>query len=152
MRQIYFNPRFPRGKRLGSNKYAPWVKKFQSTLPAGEATLLIFCTIFQCPYFNPRFPRGKRLKWDRFFLHPNMISIHASRGGSDLSDPSARLAVLRFQSTLPAGEATQAMDGKKLPGLFQSTLPAGEATASPVVYQCSLRHFNPRFPRGKRLL
>ena len=35
-----------------------------------------------------------------------MISIHASRGGSDLHLTARLAAALQFQSTLPAGEAT----------------------------------------------
>ena len=36
------------------------------------------------------------------------ISIHASRGGSDISALEADTWTPRFQSTLPAGEATSA--------------------------------------------
>ena len=123
--------------------------KFQSTLPAGEATTLhdISCII-------------------------TIISIHASRGGSDINAPSkvfgnwyfnprfprgkrphrleSRLVVDQFQSTLPAGEATCHHHSKGGQGIFQSTLPAGEATGSSVVHPRGVRDFNPRFPRGKR--
>ena len=81
----------------------------------------------------------------------NYISIHASRGGSDLWDSSLNGAGMRFQSTLPAGEATAGSrrdrDGTAISihasrggsdsasekaadyiSQFQSTLPAGEAT------------------------
>ena len=56
---------------------------FQSTLPAGEATI--------------------NKPWA---LSTNMISIHASRGGSDLSLLVNLDLSWPFQSTLPAGEAT----------------------------------------------
>ena len=124
----HFNPRFPRGKRHGHRDLIAAALEFQSTLPAGEAT-----------------------QGTSFLRRYLCISIHASRGGSDLFVQSVGsfllrfqstlpageatfyfralvLYTLKFQSTLPAGEATQAMDGRKLPGLFQSTLPAGEAT------------------------
>ena len=57
-----------------------------------------------------------------------VISIHASRGGSDVAMSTLQSAVFSFQSTLPAGEATMTWD-------TQSATPTD---------------FNPRFPRGKR--
>ena len=56
-----------------------------------------------------------------------------------------------FQSTLPAGEATNSSFLQKLTFQFQSTLPAGEATPSCLPRKQRLQNFNPRFPRGKRL-
>ena len=102
-----------------------------------------------------------------------MISIHASRGGSDryryeiysfdydfnprfpwgkrLAKLPIVLPAVLFQSTLPVGEATpsphQVGAGKEL---FQSTLPVGEATPIPSTFSCGRIHFNPRFPWGKR--
>ena len=55
-----FNPRFPRGKRRVAYKQIDGEWKFQSTLPAGEAT------------YAKDSPDGNYT-----------ISIHASRGGSD---------------------------------------------------------------------
>ena len=80
---------------------------FQSTLPAGEATC-------------------------RHIVHTFLllISIHASRRGSDKRASWWRDRHPQFQSTLPAGEATS----------------LAEAAAHSTV------HFNPRFPRGKRPL
>ena len=102
----YFNPRFPRGKRPrnynqvglrraisihasrgGSDadfdSTITMAGLFQSTLPAGEATLTLTPQLPWQGYFNPRFPRGKRLREDVIAAGPPAISIHASRGGSD---------------------------------------------------------------------
>ena len=78
----HFNPRFPRGKRRQSSPPLFLLSVFQSTLPAGEATYGLYEMHF-----------GKK------------ISIHASRGGSDIKavDTNGNES---FQSTLPAGEAT----------------------------------------------
>ena len=81
------------------------------------------------------------------------ISIHASRGGSDEDEIILTTKNLRFQSTLPVGEATAAVSiastffsisihasrggsdvrsarsYRQLPA-FQSTLPVGEATVA----------------------
>ena len=78
-----FNPRFPWGKRLLYPPSASVRVKFQSTLPVGEATQKSVMRLFQTGYFNPRFPWGKRPEFPRCLLAIRMISIHASRGGSD---------------------------------------------------------------------
>ena len=78
------------------------------------------------------------------------ISIHASRGGSDVRRKAHLSADVVFQSTLPAGEATFASRSYPRPQSFQSTLPAGEATPVNTFTVWNLRDFNPRFPRGKR--
>ena len=79
-----FNPRFPRGKRL--------------------------CAICGKPLdsanFNPRFPRGKRRAVNCEFTASRSISIHASREGSDLGVCQQTFYTWKFQSTLPAREAT----------------------------------------------
>ena len=107
--KAYFNPRFPRGKRPSFWAISSRTQRFQSTLPAGEATVRIFVN-----------PVG------------GSISIHASRGGSDLAiciNTSIQRWYSGFQSTLPAGEATSPVFSSILRWhRFQSTLPAGEAT------------------------
>ena len=147
-------------------------RPFQSTLPAGEATMP--GPLFEGAHddFNPRFPRGKRHKPGLASALTVAISIHASRGGSDCL-LSAYVLSARFQSTLPAGEATKEapaqapkkeisihasrggsdmpkIDIKNSAPIFQSTLPAGEATNGPHWRPTPIDYFNPRFPRGKR--
>ena len=78
-----FNPRFPRGKRPHCLLTVMLLLKFQSTLPAREAT--------------------SRPSGGAFLL---VISIHASREGSDPVHSMLRPAACLFQSTLPAREAT----------------------------------------------
>ena len=58
--RLYFNPRFPWGKRQRLHR---------------RSSLTV--------YFNPRFPWGKRLFILFFKSIDGQISIHASRGGSD---------------------------------------------------------------------
>ena len=100
----YFNPRFPRGKRRSPSFTLRQFLRFQSTLPAGEATLS-FRPSSDGTNFNPRFPRGKR------------------------PSPGTRLFFASlFQSTLPAREATVPGLVFWAGAIFQSTLPAREAT------------------------
>ena len=144
-----FNPRFPRGKRPAGTGRRCYRILFQSTLPAGEATIGRSAICALLADFNPRFPRGKRQGSQKYY------SMHHL-----------------FQSTLPAGEATWPPLEDEGKGQFQSTLPAGEATSRPLqgplltgisihasrggsdlkgaVDNQTLIDFNPRFPRGKR--
>ena len=106
----------------------PFGVQFQSTLPVGEATAAGFSSTPFLRHFNPRFPWGKRLPARRRRTTRTNISIHASRGGSDAWAISRGRRCLKFQSTLPVGEATFSPCGK----------PFG------------VLDFNPRFPWGKR--
>ena len=100
--------------------------KFQSTLPAGEATFTIFPESVTSD-FNPRFPRGKRHTSPATPETP-CISIHASRGGSDGG---------WFLSASPA---------------YRISIHAsrGGSDMEPYTVVYIFKHFNPRFPRGKR--
>ena len=104
-RERNFNPRFPRGKRRpelfrpdfdiifqstlpageatisAENDFV--LRRFQSTLPAGEATTGLSSRRMRRSNFNPRFPRGKRPRIMGVGDVIDIISIHASRGGSD---------------------------------------------------------------------
>ena len=156
LRQLHmtwiFQSTLPAGEATAAERVVFLFREFQSTLPAGEATqqaiaqgvgAMNFNPRFPrgkrlrpsavCEFhhdFNPRFPRGKRLRYDRDRWDGQVISIHASRGGSDVI----------FNITY--GERTG----------FQSTLPAGEATWIHMIIQHFTTDFNPRFPRGKRRL
>ena len=126
----HFNPRFPRGKRPPAGRNLCELSGFQSTLPAREATFQINQSQGHDHYFNPRFPRGKRRhgsainvsrfidfnpRFPRgkrrirvlFWVKPAEISIHASREGSDSATNRRCRALYKFQSTLPAREATK---------------------------------------------
>ena len=101
-----FNPRSPCGERLQRNNSNLPKYVFQSTLPVGGAT-------------------GEAT---RALMQAN-ISIHAPRGGSDISCGVAMQELARFQSTLPVWGATPGSDiyvVRKL--VFQSTLPVWGAT------------------------
>ena len=147
---IYFNPRFPWGKRRARLRRSDGDGRFQSTLPVGEATLLL---------------RGLDLLFG--------ISIHASRGGSDIDKNDNIQPIKTFQSTLPVGEATRrvCLCGK-VGHISIHASRGGSDSYSPVGYSADGRisihasrggsdpgprqcngpdgYFNPRFPWGKR--
>ena len=104
-------------------------RRFQSTLPAREATLEEISQIASDFDFNPRFPQGKRRMIPLPVIGPCSISIHASRKGSDSVICNFSVFHIEFQSTLPAREATLAILILVITtSPFQSTLPAREAT------------------------
>ena len=135
---------------------------FQSTLPAGEATLASPALLPQTVHFNPRFPRGKRrfpahcpleclqfqstlpageatdcYNWLRCVL---AISIHASRGGSDVATRSLHVLENYFNPRFPRGKRPGTVVGcPPAARRFQSTLPAGEATAHCMFHRCGVR-------------
>ena len=125
--------------------------RFQSTLPAGEATQQAAELHHGRHNFNPRFPRGKRPTFTFQELEDLLFQSTLPAGEATHKFLLVNDFIL-FQSTLPAGEATQATFTILLkPLAFQSTLPAGEATNFYGGQQRHKLHFNPRFPRGKRL-
>ncbi len=146
----YFNPRSPRGERPKGAYFNACRNAFQSTLPAGGATLWIYLAVRWWKYFNPRSPRGERLTAESQFMSGYGISIHAPRGGSDSFKQEWTDTDEKFQSTLPAGGATLTAFYMQFTRLFQSTLPAGGATSEGCNYNC-FYNFNPRSPRGERL-
>ena len=103
--------------------------EFQSTLPAREATKLIKY-VRQELEFQSTLPAREATCEEVSVYSTQRISIHASREGSD-----------------PAGPVNQAKNS-----VFQSTLPAREATSGIGILRSHVKDFNPRFPRGKRLL
>ena len=81
----------------------------------------------------------------------NKISIHASREGSDRTGQTEMSLTAVFQSTLPARDAT-------LPTGYWACMLAISIHASregsdpiPLSWIGNRVYFNPRFPRGKRL-
>ena len=123
-----FNPRSPQGERLSRPKltsnhrgisiHAPrrgsdlnagmalaYLSQFQSTLPAGGATLRWSGRSLPISDFNPRSPQGER----RITSY-----CHGIREN--------------FNPRSPQGERPEALARKDFNKLFQSTLPAGGAT------------------------
>ena len=104
---------------------------FQSTLPARGATIGSSGYKARIKYFNPRSPRGER--------QPQRA-------------PASTALIKAFQSTLPARGATLGC----LPpcnAVNISIHAPREGSDSPPVTSCPvMMYFNPRSPRGERLL
>ena len=148
-RLSHFNPRSPWGERPGNVGKEGDHWKFQSTLPVGGATILLFCS-----------------------QSYHLISIHAPRGGSDITlikrrktagdfnprspwgerpvDTLAIAMVVTFQSTLPVGGAT--IDGFTFSGSVRISIhaPRGGSDHFQELPKAKVQHFNPRSPWGER--
>ena len=148
--KLDFNPRFPWGKRPFLKVLNTCTVEFQSTLPVGEATIRVGDVLIWNYDFNPRFPWGKRPSCGLQLRGRRNISIHASRGGSDIwylgMDVKNKISIHASR-----GGSDVIFFGFRLhPEVFQSTLPVGEATLWIYLRKNLYSHFNPRFPWGKR--
>ena len=103
-------------------------------------------------YFNPRSPRGERPKNN--YGHAKMlhISIHAPRGGSDIFITIFSTSEKTFQSTLPAGGATDFVNPCFADVLISIHAPRGGSDNRNLSLILTLTYFNPRSPRGERHL
>ena len=79
-----------------------------------------------------------------------MISIHASRGGSDVADGLIQKQMNISIHASRGGSDLVIGGGIGIRISFQSTLPVGEATRFPTRRRRKSDDFNPRFPWGKR--
>ena len=147
-----FNPRFPRGKRRKSSGPREWKKIFQSTLPAREATYHHFSKPQKDAKFQSTLPAREATDAESSLSILYGISIHASREGSDVL--LLRSLPVHIRISIHAsreGSDTACYAVPKSYSKFQSTLPAREATTSVGYKWADVYNFNPRFPRGKRL-
>ena len=150
---IHFNPRPPRGgRREYYNTEHHW-KIFQSTPSARRATPPSPASRRSSMYFNPRPPRGGRLKYWCMESMPIWISIHALREEGD--PPSLSTDVLNYWISIHAlreeGD-TRPIRRQTPPKKFQSTPSARRATYGTSSSGTKMWNFNPRPPRGGRLL
>ena len=98
-----FNPRSPRGERRCIGIFGRLLSKFQSTLPAGGATLYryLWPSALQ---ISIHAPRGGSDVITAVTTSPREISIHAPRGGSDFTCFSNHAPSTDFNPRSPRGE------------------------------------------------
>ena len=123
--------------------------RFQSTLPAREATKGSIDS-FMGSVISIHASREGSDKQMPTSGTGQIISIHASREGSDEISLGLFLCVFLFQSTLPAREATVS-ESARTRYLHISIHASREGSdSSSHLLLSALEYFNPRFPRGKR--
>ena len=149
-RQGSFQSTLPAGGATMRNSTKASTNKFQSTLPAGGATEAIDGIVYSTVDFNPRSPRGERPACSIPIPGRRLISIHAPRGGSDLVSPPFANISTGFQSTLPAGGATSPHGRGRL--IRPISIHAPRGGSDPDGHGIGIDHpdFNPRSPRGER--
>ena len=124
---LEFQSTLPHGERHRRRLFLCLKQKFQSTLPAGGATIFDRGDS-DCMVFQSTLPAGGATKEDAIQKFAEKISIHAPRRGErQISEPT-RLPSASFQSTLPAGGATFVWYNEKE----------------------RISYFNPRSPQGER--
>ena len=123
---------------------------FQSTLPVGGATSRRRRSAGWASYFNPRSPWGERQYLHEHPSHTSSISIHAPRGGSDVSLLLLMRMCRKFQSTLPVGGATLVKHSLFTNVSISIHAPRGGSDASTRLTVSGVSHFNPRSPWGER--
>ena len=123
----HFNPRFPWGKRPLNGRKRCVIGKFQSTLPVGEATL--------------------RWYWS---MESSVISIHASRGGSDFSFCQFIAPLLYFNPRFPWGKRPSLSLGSRAHQIISIHASRGGSDLVIFYSDYAIFNFNPRFPWGKR--
>ena len=123
---MHFNPRSPRGERLGQPHSARRLYDFNPRSPRGER--------------HVPFSTGKRAAG---------ISTLAPREGSDAPFPSMVVIYNDFNPRSPRGERPKSGPRSFLHGHFNPRSPRGERPAIVAAASVEL-YFNPRSPRGER--
>ena len=148
LRFRYFNPRLPCGRRLrhlGDNRRDP---RFQSPPPMREATFR--CSRFASHLnFNPRLPCGRRQEIRNLAFYAGKISIPASHAGGDQLD---RTINDKFCISIPASHAGGDPESSISMPISIISIPASHAggDGKGQLAICSVQHFNPRLPCGRR--
>ena len=124
---FYFNPRSPWGERLLGGRTARRTMAFQSTLPVGGATSVTALAV-NALKISIHAPRGGSDLSIGFIGLALGISIHAPRGGSDCNRATEILPPMDFNPRSPWGERRQGLQTVGAQLTFQSTLPVGGAT------------------------
>ena len=124
---------------------------FQSTHPARGATIAAISSGLSTSFQSTHPARGATVRRPPFCFHFD-ISIHAPREGCDSLLVCTRSACVPFQSTHPARGATRRYVCTNEGWRFQSTHPARGATVRGGRPGSHRKNFNPRTPRGVRLL
>ncbi len=147
-----FNPRAPRGARRDSTNKSTISATVSIHAPRAGRDSTIDATLELLKCFNPRAPRGARLAPISSSSHLPRFNPRAPRGAR-LDCGLFVAGAIEFQSTRPARGATALADHLTAQyGMFQSTRPARGATRKMQRRSRGSQCFNPRAPRGARLL
>ena len=146
----YFNPRSPHGERPRGIKCIVCSQQFQSTLPARGATSALCTRQFQQRFQSTLPARGATVN---LFQHQRnlVISIHAPRTGSELSDVAKGRKRPRISIHAPrTGSDTTFSPACQVVFYFNPRSPHGERRCRVfLIFRC-VKHFNPRSPHGER--
>ena len=145
-----FNPRSPRGERLLPGDTFDVSTAFQSSLPAGGATIPPISVLLWICNFNPRSPRGERLLVVTVFLFLCPFQSSLPAGGATSSSHkfsfNAGISILA-----PRGGSDIIEDLRLRVNLISILAPRGGSDRTRRMCLSASTYFNPRSPRGERL-
>ncbi len=167
-----FNPRSPRGERRNFKSKSVSLTDFNPRSPRGERLCPFGTGQAAFHYFNPRSPRGERLRGNKhtdywaafqstlpargatqtaeFITKYFDISIHAPREGSDLSaDNPLCIAWISIHAPREGSDEWDDYMAKAAED-FNPRSPRGERLLHPLSLLGRMSYFNPRSPRGER--
>ena len=122
-----FNPRAPRGARLGFTGSIIMPTAFQSTRPARGATLEKI-TIYTNPEFQSTRPARGATRSRQRHRRRDRVSIHAPRAGRDEVRHEIHRRIVVSIHAPRAGRDVRSVFSGITTGVFQSTRPARGAT------------------------
>ena len=148
-RKSDFNPRAPRGARQNLGISNTSEKEFQSTCPARGTTCNESVKGDDAEYFNPRAPRGARRKLlSRSYNAMTFQSTCPARGTTE-SD-RVRFFAAGISIHVPReGHDSFQLGSKIMPNYFNPRAPRGARLIGPRLLTGAI-YFNPRAPRGAR--
>ena len=148
-----FNPRPPRGGRPGAEpRGVPHRKDFTPRPPRGGRLSLVRCPRRWSSYFNPRPPRGGRRADDARVGKTGNISIHALREEGDYRRVQHGHRCHFLTPPPPVVGLHNNLVWTAYTKLFQPPPPARRATTCQSPFVALSTNFNPRPPRGGRLV
>ncbi len=125
--------------------------QFQSTLPSRGATLINQPTT-AATTFQSTLPSRGATAAQHYKLPEISISIHAPLAGSDADGKPSQPEHTAFQSTLPSRGATSEVGNEPTKPFISIHAPLAGSDGRSASQTRTVTYFNPRSPRGERLL
>ena len=146
----YFNPRSPRGERRDRTGPAITVSNFNPRSPRGERreAMCLFCVVM---YFNPRSPRGERRFHGLYFRFTAQFqSTLPARGATAQRKPCLGRVPISIHAPSEGSDAVSRLNAVN--DLISIHAPREGSDFSLIWPTMWCTYFNPRSPRGERLL
>ncbi|PRX55988.1 hypothetical protein B0G52_1381, partial [Cohnella sp. SGD-V74] len=147
-KQKYFNPRIPRGMRPIVNPIDSLASYFNPRIPRGMRPYTKSFSARQIN-FNPRIPRGMRPIFDAYIPEDNIFqSTHPARDATKKGSGTRGVLPISIHASREGCDPDPAIGGEP-DTYFNPRIPRGMRLVGRMIMS-SLLYFNPRIPRGMR--